>query len=65
MFLQFLYCTFRKQDALIPGTGIEIDAQNVISATSDMYGSIQGLAGAAIKPVEQLEMPLIEVSDEI
>ena len=38
----------------------EKEIVNVISATTDMYGSIQGIAGNAIKPVEQLEMPLLE-----
>ena len=42
----------------------EKEIVNVISATTDMYGSIQGIAGNAIKPVEQLEMPLLEVCDE-
>ena len=40
----------------------EKEILNVISATTDMYGSIQGLAGSAIKPVEQLEMPLLETT---
>ncbi len=42
----------------------EKEITNVISATTDMYGSIQGIAGNAIKPVEQLEMPLIGTIDE-
>ena len=42
----------------------EKEIVNVISATTDMYGSIQGIAGNAIKPVEQLEMPLLEACDE-
>lgn len=41
----------------------EKEIQNVISATSNMYGAIQGIAGNAIKPVAQLEMPLLEVSE--
>ena len=41
----------------------EKEIQNVISATTDMYGSIQGIAGNAIKPVEQLEIPLLEMND--
>ena len=36
---------------------------NVINATGDMYGSIQGIAGNAIKPVKELEMPLLEVEE--
>ncbi|MBQ9246445.1 DUF2130 domain-containing protein [bacterium] len=42
----------------------EKEILNVISATTDMYGSIQGLAGNAIKPVAQLEMPLLETVKE-
>ena len=42
----------------------EKEILNVISATTDMYGSIQGLAGNAIKPVKQLEMPLLETKVE-
>jgi len=42
----------------------EKEIVNVISATTDMYGSIQGIAGNAIKPVEQLEMPLITAEEE-
>ncbi len=40
----------------------EKEIQNVISATTDMYGSIQGIAGAAVKPVEALEFPMLETS---
>ena len=44
----------------------EKEISNVLSATTDMYGSIQGIAGNAMQPVEQLEMPLLETSsDEI
>lgn len=42
----------------------EKEILNVISATTDMYGSIQGIAGNAIKPVEKLEMPLLGTSVE-
>ncbi len=42
----------------------EKEIVNVISATTNMYGSIQGIAGNAIKPVAQLEMPLLEVADQ-
>jgi len=42
----------------------EKEIQNVISATTDMYGSIQGIAGSAIKRVEQLEIPLLETTEE-
>ena len=38
----------------------EKEIMNVISATTDMYGSIQGISGNAIKPVSALEMPLLE-----
>jgi len=38
----------------------EKEILNVISATTDMYGSIQGISGNAIKPVTALEMPLLE-----
>lgn len=38
----------------------EKEIQNVISATTDMYGSIQGIAGNAVQPVEALEFPLLE-----
>ena len=40
----------------------EKEIQNVISATTDMYGSIQGIAGNAVQPVEALEFPLLEDS---
>lgn len=42
----------------------EKEIQNVISATTDMYGSIQGIAGSAVKPVEALEFPLLEDNSE-
>ena len=38
----------------------EKEIMNVISATTDMYGSIQGISGNAIKPVSALELPLLE-----
>lgn len=38
----------------------EKEILNVLSATTDMYGSIQGISGNAIKPVTALEMPLLE-----
>lgn len=40
----------------------EKEIQNVLSATTDMYGSIQGIAGSAVKPVEALEFPLLSDS---
>ena len=40
----------------------EKEIQNVISATTDMYGSIQGIAGSVIKPVNAMEFPMIEDS---
>ncbi len=40
----------------------EKEIQNVISATTDMYGSIQGIAGNAVQPVKALEFPLLEDS---
>jgi len=36
---------------------------NVLNATTEMYGSIQGISGNAIKPVEALEFPLLEVGE--
>ena len=42
----------------------EKEIMNVISATTDMYGSIQGISGNAIKPVSALEMPLLETELE-
>lgn len=42
----------------------EKEIQNVISATTDMYGAIQGIAGNAVKPVAHLEMPLLEAFEE-
>lgn len=42
----------------------EKEIMNVISATTDMYGSIQGISGNAIKPVTALEMPLLETELE-
>ncbi len=42
----------------------EKEIQNVLSATTDMYGSIQGIAGNAIQTIEQLEMPLLETTSE-
>lgn len=41
----------------------EKEIQNVISATTDMYGSIQGISGNAIQPVQALELPAIGVSE--
>lgn len=38
----------------------EKEIQNVIVATTDMYGSIQGISGNAIKSVSALEFPLLE-----
>ncbi|MBR1424359.1 DUF2130 domain-containing protein [bacterium] len=43
----------------------EKEIQNVISATTDMYGSIQAIAGNAVKPVEALEFPLLETNEMI
>ena len=42
----------------------EKEIQNVISATTDMYGAIHGIAGNAVQPVEALEFPLLEASVE-
>lgn len=42
----------------------EKEITKVISATTDMYGSIQGIAGNAVKPVDSLEMPLLSSMDE-
>lgn len=42
----------------------EKEILNVLSATTDMYGSIQGISGNAIKPVTALEMPLLETELE-
>ena len=38
----------------------EKEIMNVISSTTDMYGSIQGISGNAIQPVKILELPLLE-----
>lgn len=38
----------------------EKEIMNVIAATTDMYGSIQGISGNAIKPVSALEFPMLE-----
>ena len=42
----------------------EKELNNVLKATTGMYGSIQGIAGNAIPVVESLELPLLETSDE-
>lgn len=42
----------------------EKEIMNVISATTDMYGSIQGISGNAIKPVSALELPMLEAAAE-
>jgi len=42
----------------------EKEILNVISATTDMYGAIQGISGNAIKPVEALEIPLLETIED-
>ena len=39
----------------------EKEIQNVLSATTDMYGAIQGISGNAIQRVEALELPLLEI----
>lgn len=41
----------------------EKEIQNVLSATCDMYGSIQGISGNAIQRVEALELPLLETAE--
>lgn len=41
----------------------EKEIQNVLSATTDMYGSIQGISGNAIQHVDALELPLLEISN--
>lgn len=38
----------------------EKEILNVLSATTDMYGAIQGISGNAIQKVEALEIPLLE-----
>ena len=38
----------------------EKEIQNVLSATTDMYGAIQGISGNAIQRVEALELPLLD-----
>ena len=42
----------------------EKEIENVITATVDMYGSIQGIAGNAVQKVEALEMPLLSALDD-
>ena len=42
----------------------EKELDNVLKATSGMYGSIQGIAGNAVPVIETLEFPLLETSDE-
>ena len=42
----------------------EKEIENVISATTDMYGSIQGIAGNAVQKVDALEMPLLSIINE-
>lgn len=42
----------------------EKEIQNVLSATTDMYGAIQGISGNAIQRVEALELPLLEMAEE-
>ena len=41
----------------------EKEIQNVLSATTDMYGAIQGISGNAIQLVEALELPLLDTVD--
>lgn len=41
----------------------EKEIQNVLSATTDMYGAIQGISGNAIQRVEALELPLLDTVD--
>lgn len=41
----------------------EKEIQNVLSATTDMYGAIQGISGNAIQRVEALELPLLDSVD--
>lgn len=41
----------------------EKEIQNVLSATTDMYGAIQGISGNAIQRVEALELPLLNTVD--
>ena len=42
----------------------EKEIQNVLSATTDMYGAIQGISGNAIQRVEALELPLLDTVDK-
>ena len=42
----------------------EKELDNVLKATSGMYGSIQGIVGNAVPVIETLEFPLLETSDE-
>ena len=42
----------------------EKELNNVLKATTGMYGSIQGIAGNAIPVVESLELPLLKTSDQ-
>ncbi len=42
----------------------EKELDNVLKATSGMYGSIQGIVGNAFPVIETLEFPLLETSDE-
>ena len=43
----------------------EKELDNVLKATTGMYGSIQGIAGNAIPVVEALELPLLGSSEDI
>ena len=43
----------------------EKEILNVISATTDMYGAIQGIAGNSVQSIQQLEMPLLEANSDI
>lgn len=42
----------------------EKELNNVLKATTGMYGSIQGIAGNAVPVVESLELPLLEDYEE-
>lgn len=42
----------------------EKELDNVLKATTGMYGSIQGIAGNAVPVIESMELPLLEISDQ-
>ena len=42
----------------------ERQIDKVITNTIDMYGSIKGIAGSAVQPVQALELPGSDMEDE-